>query len=93
MATYHYCFQFWDSTTKISTSTNLNKSSNTVNHSEAKSYLPNGYEISGYTSGKNATNGINGWTITKEGAWNDCAVCKVTVRKKSSGGGSSTYHY
>ena len=93
MATYHYCFQFWDSTTKISTSKNLNKSSNTVNHSEAKSYLPNGYEISGYTSGKNATNGINGWTITKEGAWNDCAVCKVTVRKKSSGGGSSTYHY
>ena len=94
MATYHYCFQFWDSTTKISTSTNLNKNSNKVPHSEAKSYLPNGYEISGYTSGKNATNGINGWTITKEGAWNDCAICKVTVRKKSSGGGgSSTYHY
>ncbi len=93
MATYHYCFQFWEGTTKISTSTNLNKSSNTVNHSEAKSYLPNGYEISGYTSGKNATNGINGWTITKEGAWNDCAICKVTVRKKSSGGGSSTYWY
>lgn len=81
--TYWYCFQFWEGTTHISSSGNLSKKSNIVYHSEAKDYLPDGYEISGTSYGYNTSNEADSWTIKEEGSWDDCAVCKVTVREKS----------
>ena len=81
--TYWYCFQFWKGTTHISSSGNLSKKSNIVYHYEAEDYLPDGYEISGYSYGYNTSNGTNSWTIKEEGSWDDCAVCKVTVREIS----------
>ena len=81
--TYWYCFQFWKGTTHISSSGNLSKKSNIVYHYEAEDYLPDGYEISGYSYGYNTSNGTNSWTIKEKGSWDDCAVCKVTVREIS----------
>lgn len=82
-ATYWYCFQFWKGTTHIDSSGNLSKKSNIVYHYEAEDYLPDGYEISGYSYGYNTSNGTDSWTIKEEGSWDDCAVCKVTVREIS----------
>lgn len=82
-STYWYCFQYWEGSTKIATTKNLSKNSSTVYHSEAEDYLPDGYEISGYSYGYNTSNGTNSWTIKEEGSWDDCAICKVSVREKS----------